>query len=527
MDDIIIRGGLVVDGSGEPGFRADVAVKDGRIRAIGDLSGEKAARELDASGLVVAPGFFDAHCHSDTTFLLDSSGAAKLYQGVTTEVCGQCGFSPFPALPEHLGEVDPGEGVDQSWYCASFRDFTKKVEDGGWQMGVNLAPLTGHGSLRAGVLGYANRAVTDEELRSMQELLRQDLEAGVWGLSLGLEYSPGCFADQKEFAALGRVLKEYDAFLPAHLRNEGERLPQAIDELLSVGRETGVHVHISHLKLDNYRVHGTAPAIWKRIADARAAGVNVTADMYPYDACCTYLNNRCPKWVLEGGNGAVEQVLAGPRRQEVLDYIRDVYYPNAQRAATCLIQDDAGFWPEIVGHTLQEIADDMLHMDYPEAAAEILTRTHGLANCIFFVISEEDMLYFLQQDIGIGSDGYSYPDDPKKIACLPHPRSFGAIARFLRLAREKQLCSLEEAVRRITSKGAAMLGMTDRGLLKVGYVADITVFDPAEIGDRATYLKPIQLARGVRHVVLGGQVALEDGVQTEIRAGRILRKPRQ
>ena len=310
MDDIIIRGGLVVDGSGEPGFRADVAVKDGRIRAIGDLSGEKAARELDASGLAVAPGFFDAHCHSDTTFLLDSSGAAKLYQGVTTEVCGQCGFSPFPALPEHLGEVDPGEGVDQSWYCASFRDFAKKVEDGGWQMGVNLAPLTGHGSLRAGVLGYANRAVTDEELRSMQELLRQDLEAGVWGLSLGLEYSPGCFADQKEFAALGRVLKEYDAFLPAHLRNEGEKLPQAIDELLSVGRETGVHVHISHLKLDNYRVHGTAPAIWKRIADAKASGVNVTADMYPYDACCTYLNNRCPKWVLEGGNGAVEQVLA-------------------------------------------------------------------------------------------------------------------------------------------------------------------------------------------------------------------------
>ena len=188
MDDIIIRGGLVVDGSGEPGFRADVAVKDGRIRAIGDLSGEKAARELDASGLAVAPGFFDAHCHSDTTFLLDSSGAAKLYQGVTTEVCGQCGFSPFPALPEHLAEVDPGEGVDRSWYCASFRDFAKKVEDGGWQMGVNLAPLTGHGSLRAGVLGYANRAVTDEELRSMQELLRQDLRpasgAFRWGWNI-------------------------------------------------------------------------------------------------------------------------------------------------------------------------------------------------------------------------------------------------------------------------------------------------------------------------------------------------------
>lgn len=421
MDDIIIRGGLVVDGSGEPGFRADVAVKDGRIRAIGDLSGEKAARELDASGLAVAPGFFDAHCHSDTTFLLDSSGAAKLYQGVTTEVCGQCGFSPFPALPEHLAEVDPGEGVDQSWYCASFRDFAKRWRTAAGSWASIWRPLRATARCGPAFWAMPTGPLPTKSCAPCRSCCGRIWRPACWGLSLGLEYSPGCFADQKEFAALGRVLKEYDAFLPAHLRNEGEKLPQAIDELLSVGRETGVHVHISHLKLDNYRVHGTAPAIWKRIADAKAAGVNVTADMYPYDACCTYLNNRCPKWALEGGNGAVEQVLAGPRRQEVLDYIRDVYYPNAQRAATCLIQDDAGFWPEIVGHTLQEIADDMLHMDYPEAAAEILTRTHGLANCIFFVISEEDMLYFLQQDIGIGSDGYSYPDDPKRSPACPIP----------------------------------------------------------------------------------------------------------
>ena len=525
MDDLIIRGGRVIDGSGAPGYFADVAVKDGRIRAIGDLKGQSARRELNAEGLTVSPGFFDAHCHSDTTFTLGSSGAAKLFQGVTTEVCGQCGFSPFPALPERVTQVDPGEGVDKSWYSQSFSDFARRVEDEGWQLGVNLAPLTGHGTLRAGVIGYESRAVTEKELAQMQALLRRDLEDGVWGMSLGLEYSPGCFVDQKEFAALGRVLKEYDAFMPAHLRNEGEKLPEAIEELVSVSRETGVRVHISHLKLDNYRVHGNAPAIWQQIKQAQAEGLPVTADMYPYAACCTYLNNRCPKWVLEGGCGAVVQVLAGPRRQEVLDYIRTVYYPTGERAETCMIQDDAGYWPEIVGKTLREIAEDMLHMDYAEAAAEIITRTHGMANCIFFVISEEDMLYFLRQDVGIGSDGYSYPDDAKKIACLPHPRSFGAIARFLRLAREHQLCSLEEAVRRITSKGASMLGMTDRGLLKPGYIADITVFDPETIGDRATFLQPIRTAQGVHHVVLGGKIAMQDGVQTEERAGRFLRKP--
>ncbi len=527
MEDIIIRGGRVIDGSGAAGYMADVAVKDGKISAIGDLTGRQAKRELDAAGLVVSPGFFDAHSHSDTTFTLGSTGAAKLFQGVTTEVCGQCGFSPFPALPERVTQVNPGEGVDPRWYSASFGDFVRRMEREGWQLGVNLAPLTGHGALRAGVIGYDNRAVTESELEQMQQLLRRDLEDGVWGLSLGLEYSPGCFADQREIAALGQVLKDYDAFMPAHLRNEGALLPEAIEELVSVGRETGVRVHISHLKLDDYHVHGTAPAIWERICRARAEGVRLTADMYPYHACCTYLNIRCPRWALEGGCAAVPEVLAGPRRQEVLDHIRTVYYPNARLAETCMVQDDAGYWPEIVGKTLREIAEDMLHMDYAEAAAEILTRTHGMANCIFFVISEEDMLYFLRQDVGIGSDGYSYPDDAEKIAGLPHPRSFGAIARFLRLAREKQLCSLEEAVRRITSKGAEMLGMTDRGLLKPGYVADITVFDPDTVGDTATFLRPIQLAQGVHHVVLDGRVALENGVQTEERAGRILRKPRK
>lgn len=526
MEDIIIRGGLVVDGTGKPGYQADVAVKDGKISAIGDLSQLTAKKELDAKGLVVAPGFFDAHGHSDTKFVIDDSAAAKLYQGITTEVCGQCGSSPFPALPERVKQVEEGEETPTGWYQESFADFADKVERETRGLGTNLAMLVGHGCLRAGVIGYDNRPLKPEELEEMKRLLRRDLEAGAWGMSLGLEYTPGCFADQQELSALGAVVKEFDGLMPAHLRNEGLRLEAAIDELLQAGRDSGVHVHVSHLKIDNYKCHGKADKIWKMLEDARAEGVNVTADMYPYLASSTVLTNRCPKWALDGGDTAIEQVLAGPRRQEVLDYIRDNYYHNAERAETAVIQNDGGYWPEIVGKNLREIADDMLHMDYPEAVAEILTRTHGRCSGIFFVMSEEDMMYFLKKDIGICTDGYAFSIDPEKVKSIPHPRSFGAIDEFLRLAREKKLCSLEEAVRRITSKAAAMIGMTDRGVLKEGMVADITVFDAETIAPQSTYMKPIQPAKGVCHVVMGGRMALENGKQTEARCGRILRKGR-
>lgn len=249
--------------------------------------------------------------------------------------------------------------------------------------------------------------------------------------------------------------------------------------------------------------------------------------MYPFTASCTNLTIRCPKWSQEGGGKAVVGFLQGPRRQEVIEGIRTHYF-NAERAETCLFNSDGGgLWPEIVGKTLRYVAEEYLHTtDYAEAAAEVLIRTQGRAGCIFFVMSEEDMLYFLKQDVGIGSDGYAYSGDPVKVPGQPHPRSYGAIAEFFRLAREKQLCPVEEAVRRVTSKAADMIGMTDRGVLQVGKAADITVFDPAVIAPRATYLDSIRLAQGVRHVLVNGGVAMENGVQTDYRGGRFLRKGR-
>ena len=519
MQDIIIRGGMIADGTGAPKYRGDVAVCGGKISAIGDLSRMQAKKTLDASGLIVAPGFIDSHAHSDTCFLNGGSCASKLYQGVTTEISGQCGMSPFPALAGRLDAGDP-------WQTESFDAFVRRFEESGHSMAVNQAMLVGHGQLRAGVMGCEDRAPTKDELDEMKRLLRRDLEAGAWGMSLGLEYSPGFFAGQDELAALGEVVAEYGGLIPCHMRSEGLAIGEAIDELVSVGRASGAHIHISHLKVDNFRVHGRATEIWEKIEKVRSSGVNLTADMYPFVASSTTLTIRCPKWSQEGGSAAVVEHLKGPRRQDVIEGIRSHYF-NRERAMTCLISDDAGLWPEIVGRTLCEVAEDLLRMeDYAEAAARVLEKTQGKASCIFFVMSEEDMLYFLAQDIGIGSDGYSLPGDSREVAFRPHPRSYAAIAEFFRLAREKEICPLEEAVRRVSAKPADMIGMTDRGRLLVGNIADITVFDAQTFVPRATYLQPVALAKGVCHVIIGGEIALENGEQTGSRNGRFLRKAR-
>lgn len=519
MEDIIIRGGSVIDGTGRAAFRADVAVCGGVISAVGDLRGAQARRVLDAEGLTVAPGFIDAHAHSDTAFLQDDSSASKLYQGITTEVSGNCGSSPFPALESRRG--------DNPWRCLSFADFLRKFEGGGHRMAVNQAMLVGHGSLRLGTMGPADRPPTAEKMSDMQRLLRRDLMDGAWGLSLGLEYAPGCFADAAELTVLARVVRPFDGIVTCHMRSEGRRIGEAVDELIQVGRSSGAHVHVSHLKLDHYTVHGSADAVWRRLEEARQAGVRVTADVYPYTASSTSLTIRCPRWSLDGGNEALLRHLQGERRQEVIDGIRTHYF-NAERADTCLFSDDGGLWPELVGKTLRQAAEEMLGTtDYARAAAEVLLRTRAKAGCIFFVMDEKDMLYFLSRDVLVGSDSRAYSGDPNKVRTRPHPRGYGAIAEFFRLAREKQLCSLEDAVHRVTGKTAACFGMRDRGELTPGKAADITVFDPKILAPRATYLEPVRLAAGVRHVLVGGRVALEDGAQTAERAGRFLRKPQQ
>ena len=516
MFDVLIRGGRVADGTGREAYPADVGIKGDKIAAIGDLTRLSAAKELDASGLVVSPGFIDIHAHSDTMFLKDDSSASRLYQGVTTEVSGNCGESPFPVFPEIFEK--------SCWESSSYEHFLRRFEDENRKMGVNQAMLVGHGTLRQAAAGLADRPVSADEMKMMERLLEESLEQGAFGMSLGLEYAPGFFAGTQELANLAKIAARYDALVPCHMRSEGLHIDEAIDELLEIGRSSGAHVHISHLKIDHYSVHGIAPRIWEKVQRAGEDGIRVSADMYPYTASSTTLSIRCPKWSQEGGADALTRRLKGSEREKIVEGIRSHYF-NAERAKTCLVCSDAGRWPEIVGHTLKEIAEDMLGTeDYAEAAAQILERTESRAWCVFFVMSEEDMLYFLSQDIGIGSDGRSLSVDPAKVPYKPHPRYYGAVSEFFRLAREKKLCSLEEAVRRVTSKPADILGMKTRGRLKEGFAADITVFDSNKIAPGATYLDPVQPSCGVHHVLIGGRLAMENEKQTDLRAGKFLRK---
>ena len=516
MEDLLILGGTIIDGTGSPRHQADVAIQDGVITAIGNLADVAAKKVLDATGLIVAPGFIDSHSHSDTCFLKDTSCASKLFQGITTEISGQCGSSPFPSKIETTTDISSS---------ASFGHFVDQFNQGEYSMAVNQAILVGHGNLRAAVIGYEDRPATADELEQMKDLLRQSLEEGAWGLSLGLEYSPGFFADGEELQELGKVVHEFDGIVTCHMRNEGLHIADAIEELVSIGRASGVHVHISHLKIDIFRVHGSVEKVWNIIEDARREGVNITADLYPFTASATDFTIRCPKWCSEGGPSAVLDYLNGPRRQEIIEHIRSQHYFNAERAETCLFSSDGGLWPEIIGKTLRYVAEELLHTtDYAEAAAEVLVRTRARASCIFFVMSESDMLYFLSRDVGIGSDGYAYSGDPNKVSGMPHPRSYAAVSEFFRLVRENNLCSLEETVRRVTSKTADTIGLTDRGILKTGNIADITIFDPDCIAPKATYLDPIQLSVGVQYVLIGGEIALDHGVQTELRKGKFLIK---
>ena len=516
MEETIIRGGTLMDGTGRDGFRADVAVSGGRITAIGDLKSQSADRVLDAEGMVVAPGFIDAHAHSDTAFLEDDSSASKLYQGITLEISGNCGSSPFPA---------PEKGLDrEEWLCGSYAGFLRRFEEKGCRMGVSQAMLVGHGTLRESVVGAEDRPATEAELERMRALLRRDLAEGAWGLSLGLEYAPGCFADVRELSFLAGAVKEAGGIVTCHMRSEGLRIREAIGELLEVGRESGAHVHVSHLKLDRAQVHGRAAEVWQMLEKARGEGICVTADMYPYTASSTTLTIRCPRWSLDGGDEALLAMLRGERREEIIAGIRE-HYPTAERAETCLFSDDAGYWPEIVGRTLRSVAEELLHTrDYAVTVAEVILRTRARAWCIFFVMSEADMLYFLSRDVNIGTDSAAYSGDPARMRSRPHPRGYGALAEFFRLVREKNICTTEEAVRRVTGETAARFGLRERGILAPGRIADITVFDPSAIAPRATYLDPVQLATGVRHVLVNGGIALTDGEQTEYRGGRFLRR---
>ena len=521
MADLILAGGDLYHGSGDPSLRADIAITGDVITAIGDLS-EDLSPKLSVSGLAVAPGFIDIHTHSDFSLLMNPPMRSTIAQGVTTELVGNCGVSvglirddPVFALEKGWAER-AGHVID--WKRLS--GFLQRVESGG--LGANIATLAGHGTIRKSVLGLENRPPSPKELVQMQIILAQAMEDGAVGFSTGLEYLPGGYAQIDEQAALASIAHEFEGFYATHLRNEGDTLIESVQEALTVAERSGAPLQLSHHKSEGRANWGKVATTLKMMKEARAAGMDVLTDQYPYTAYMTGLGViLLPKWA-SGGTGAelAARLKEPSTRQRVLAEM------EAQNWDWNIIQIGiARNRREAQGLTLTQLGASEGKTP-AEAALDLLIAEEGWVAAVHFAMSEDDVEEVLRDPhTMIGSDGVSNDPQSSSAEDRSHPRAFGTFPRVLsRYVRDREILSLSEGIRRMTSLPAQRLGLSDRGRLAVGMKADITVFDPKHIADRATFDSPHQYPTGITHVLVNGRFALRDGVQTDTLSGRVLRR---
>ncbi len=501
--DLVIRNGRVVDGTGAPWRRADVAVRGDTIVAVAPGITAAARRTIDAAGRVVAPGFIDIHTHARRGIFEVPTAENYVRQGVTTLVEGQDGSSPLP-LGAFLAKV------------AALRP------------AVNFASLVGHGSVREAVMGRVDRAPSAAELARMQDLVRAAMREGAFGLSTGLFYVPGTFARTDEVVALARVAGEKGGIHVSHMRDEATGVVASVRETIAIGEEGRLPTQVTHHKTIGREAWGQSAETLRLVEEARRRGVDVTIDQYPYTASSTALSAALfPAWALEGGTEAVKRRIASPPerariRETVVEKIRN---ERGGGDAGNIGIAACGFDPSLEGKSLAQIATDRGLPPTVENAADIAIEIveRGGASGIFHAISEEDVARILVSPFTmVASDG----EIPVFGKGAPHPRSYGTFARVLAVyVREKRLLTLEEAVRKMTSFPAARLGLGDRGLVRPGIKADLVVLDPETVRDRATFDEPHRYAEGVSLVLVNGQVVLDEGGVTGTRPGRVLRGP--
>jgi len=519
MLDLSVHGGMVFDGRGGEAVRADIGIEGDRIAAVGDLSLAEARFCVDASGRNVCPGFVDVHSHSDAYLLIEPSAPSKIHQGVTTEVVGNCGASAAPRTERNRMPSDWLEhkypGTWQSF--AEYRTLLEKVKPA-----VNAVLLVGHNTLRGGVLGYENRAATADERRQMLALLQKSLDEGARGMSTGLIYSPGMFTPPEEIVELARAVAARHGTYATHMRNEGPKLIEAIDEALALGRESGVSVQISHLKTSGEGNWHLIDAALDRLRKARAGGVAVAADRYPYMAGNTDLDVVFPAWAAEGGRDVIMARLRDPgQRQKLVRDMRDSRPDDAWKGVV-IGSVAAKQYARFRGQPLVAVAKE-LGMHPVEAIVTLVEADNLKTMAFFFGMSEENMKrIFAEPYVMVGSDAsIRCPTGPLS-KDYPHPRAYGTFPRFLRMSLEGETVPLPEAVRKMTALPAEKFGLRDRGRLEKGMKADIVVFDPDKVRDTATYADPHQFAAGIDHVIVNGIVTLKDGKLTGQRGGRVL-----
>jgi N-acyl-D-aspartate/D-glutamate deacylase len=525
--DLIIAGGTVVDGTGAAGVRGDVGVFGGRIAAIGDLSQLSAARTIDATGRVVCPGFIDAHSHSDLTLLSDGRALSKIHQGVTTEIVGNCGLGVAPLanaqaiddVRDSIYIVDPDPSVDWSW--TSMAGYLDTLEASG--ISLNVAALAGHLAIHASVMGYDDRPASADEQRAMQRLLDSALQEGAIGLSTGLMYAPISYARLDELVALGEVVAQHDRVFAMHMRNYGDHLLDAVDEALEVGARAGCRVQASHLCVAGRRNWGKTTTALERMDQARANGVRVRADIYPYVAGSANLSQLLPGWVHEGGTAAMVTRLHTPAdRDRIRREWRTTLVQQWSDILVCWVRQ--GGDQRVVGKRISEIAAER-GTDPDATTLDLIADEEGLVNMIAFGRSDDDLATVLRHpDTLIGSDGLAVDPHGPSGTGHPHPRYYGCYPRLLGMyVRDNGTMSLEEAIHRSTGLVADTFGFADRGVLAPERAADIVVVNPETVIDNATFLDPQRFPTGIDTVIVNGTIVVEAGQHTGARSGSVLR----
>jgi N-acyl-D-amino-acid deacylase len=528
--DLIIRGGTVYDGSGGAGVRADVAIQDDTVASIGDHSRDSATTVLDATGLAVSPGFINTLSHATGSLLVDPRSQSDIRQGVTLEVFGESSMGPLnPAMQQEMREQNSDIAQYVTW--STLGGYFDALEARG--VAPNVASFVGAGTVRRHVLGENDVDPTPDQLAAMVGLVDDAMREGAIGLTTTLIYTPETFASTAELVALATAAARYGGVYAAHMRSEGNRFLEAIDETLQIAREAAIPVHIYHLKAAGEANWSKLEAAIAKIDSARAAGVAITADMYTYTAGATGLDAAMPPWVQEGGTEAWavrlrdSAIRARVAREMVTPSTEwESLYQAAGSADRLLLlsfrQDSLRY---LIGRTLGEVARERGQTP-EETAMDLVARDRSRVGVAYELMSEENVRRQLALPwVMFGSDGGSPSAEGRFLRSSPHPRAYGNFARLLgRYVREEKVVPLEEAIRRLTSLPATTMGFERRGLIAPGYFADVAVFDPATIIDHATFPAPHQYATGMRHVLVNGVSVLRDGEHTGATPGRILRR---
>ena len=526
--DTTIIGGTIIDGSGKARYEADVGILDGRITAIGDLGQTETRRSIDATDHVVTPGFIDMHSHSDRTLIDDRNGESKVYQGVTTEVVGNCSYSPFPVGPLGPSVISRSHLPQAEWTWTDHDGYAAFLESDG--ISVNVANQVGHTALRAAACLLDNRPPTSDELKTMCRLAAESVEQGAFSFTTGLTLPPGSYAATDELIEITRAIAPYEgAFYASHARLWADNHVGAVEEAIEIGAAAGVPVQYSHMAIIDSRVFDTPEVVLEPFERARAQGLDVTYDMYPYIAGGTHLSQMVPEWLQEGGVEKMLERLRTPdiRRRAVTDLRKGWFKGLPWEWHTIIISHvQSAANRDIVGKSVERIAEER-NDDPAEVYLQLIDEEDNNVGCVAINRREDNIRFFMAQPYAMfGSDGSAISPTGIYSSDKPHPRFYGCYPRILgRYVREQPaVLSLEEAVYKAAGFPAERMGFKDRGLLMEGYAADIVVFDPETVIDNATFDDPHRYPDGMPHVLVNGEPVVLNGSHTGARPGKVLRR---